>query len=323
MLSTRARSRPPASAGRSSRAAAARSGAADAHRRAAGAARRPAGRRAARAAAGQRHRPDVLGCRAGARRPAAPAQLPALQRARARSCRGGARPSPHGIREYAFRHQILHQVTYDTRAQAGEAPGARTHRRLAGAPRPARRQEPARRRGRALRAGRRRRQRRRVLRPRGRAHGRHFVHDAAVGSRDAGAGVAARRRRRAALAAARPRASARCDCWGGASAQLADIDALQALAEAMPPGAEGDAATRRGRLAPGRHRAPHRRLGDAGARGTAHAWRSPSAPAIERLALRAIQRLAQALAFRGDPAAGRALAEAGAGARPGARARRG
>ena len=85
----------------------------DADRRAAGPARRPAGARAADAAASQRHRPGVLG--PGAGRARHEGQRDACRRWCAASSRCRARTrSNDDLREYAFKHQILHQVTYET-----------------------------------------------------------------------------------------------------------------------------------------------------------------------------------------------------------------
>ena len=92
--------------------------------------------------------------------------------------------------------------------------------------------------------------------------------------------------------------------------QLQDIEAMLALAEALPPGGEGDArraeaawrrcdiADRTGEWARAEHEARR-------------ALQLAERAGAEDVALRAMQRLAQALAFQGDPAAGLAIAEAG------------
>jgi tetratricopeptide (TPR) repeat protein len=220
-------------------------------------------------------------------------------------------PIAETIREYAFHHQILHQVTYDTvlKTSVKRQAHARTADWLAhhaGAVR----QEPARRRGRALRSRRRYRSCCRVLRPRGEhmasiPRARRRPGPRGAGSEGCWATDESELRWR--LLANRERV---LDLMGRREAQLADIEALQALAEAMPPGVEGD--TRHAEVA--WRRADHaHRIGD---------WETQEREArrtqslAERtgdpvLALRSIHRLAPALAFRGDAAAGRALAEAG------------
>jgi class 3 adenylate cyclase len=92
--------------------------------------------------------------------------------------------------------------------------------------------------------------------------------------------------------------------------QLQDIEAMLALAEALPPGAEGDArraeaAWRRCDIAD--------RMGEwaRAEREARRALQLAERAGAEDVALRAMQRLAQALAFQGDPAAGLAVAKAG------------
>jgi class 3 adenylate cyclase/tetratricopeptide (TPR) repeat protein len=92
--------------------------------------------------------------------------------------------------------------------------------------------------------------------------------------------------------------------------QLQDIEAMLALAEDLPPGAEGDArraeaAWRRCDLAD--------RMGEwaRAEREARRALRLAECAGAEDIALRAMQRLAQALAFQGDPTAGLAMAEVG------------
>ena len=246
---------------------------------------------------------------AGARRRAGADAICRRCSARAGPSATGPRPRADGVGEYAFHHQILHQVTYDTVLKRVKRQRPRARRRLAGATtrrararaccgRGATHYEQA---GDAAQC-------RRVLRPRGRAPAGIYVHERPSTHTARALRLASRRRHRAALAAAgHPRARARPA--RPARRAAADIDALQALAEAMPPGAEGDA--RRAEVA--WRRADHaHRIGDWEAqerearRTLALAERAGDVP----LALRAIHRLAPALAFRGDPAAGRALAEA-------------
>ncbi|MCE9657522.1 MAG: AAA family ATPase [Burkholderiales bacterium] len=239
---------------------------------------------------------------------AAPAQLPALEGrelVHAKEARGAA---AEGLREYAFHHQILHQVTYDTvlkrvkrEAHARTADWLAHHagavsRSLLGAA--AAHYEQA---GDSAQAA--------------EYYARAAEHMAGMYVHDAALDHTARALRllgdddvelRWRLLANRERV---LDLLGRREAQLADIAALEALAEAMPPGFEGD--TRRAEVA--WRRADHaHRIGD---------WETQEREArrtqalAERagdvtLALRAIHRLAPALAFRGDPATGRALGEA-------------
>jgi len=92
--------------------------------------------------------------------------------------------------------------------------------------------------------------------------------------------------------------------------QLEDIESLLALAEALPPGSEGD--TRRAEAAWRRCDIADR-TGDwpCAAREARRAIELAERAGADDIALRAMQRLAQALAFQGDPAAGLAIAEAG------------
>ncbi len=125
---------------------------------------------------------------------------------RASSSTGRARRAGRadGICEYAFAHQILHQVTYDTVLKRVKRARPRASRRLAGASR-------GRARARACLAPRPSTTSRRAT-PRNAAEhyaraAAHlagiFVHDAALDATRAGAEIGWRRRRRAALAAPR------------------------------------------------------------------------------------------------------------------------
>jgi class 3 adenylate cyclase/tetratricopeptide (TPR) repeat protein len=97
---------------------------------------------------------------------------------------------------------------------------------------------------------------------------------------------------------------------GRREAQAADLEALHALADAMPPGASGD--TRRAYAAYRRSDLAHR-TGDWATqeREARRAQALAERAGDESMALRAIARLAQALAYQGDPRSGQAVAEAG------------
>jgi predicted ATPase/class 3 adenylate cyclase len=100
------------------------------------------------------------------------------------------------------------------------------------------------------------------------------------------------------------------DMLGRREAQRTDIDALHALAQAMPPGSEGD--RRRAEVALRRADHAHRTSDwDTQEREARNAQALAERAGDLQLALRAIHRLAPALAFRGQAAAGQALAEAG------------
>jgi class 3 adenylate cyclase len=213
------------------------------------------------------------------------------------------------VGEYAFRHQILHQVTYDTllkrdkrSAHARTAQwlaqhaGARAQGLLATA---AEHYEKA---GDAANAA--------------EFYARGAVHHAATFANEQALDCTAR-----ALALASPEDSAlrwrllstrerTLELLARRDLQLQDIEAMLALAEALPPGAEGDArraeaAWRRCDIAD--------RTGDwaRAEREARRALQLAERAGAEDVALRAMQRLAQALAFQGDPAAGLAIAEAG------------
>ncbi|HEY1326744.1 MAG TPA: adenylate/guanylate cyclase domain-containing protein [Casimicrobiaceae bacterium] len=213
------------------------------------------------------------------------------------------------VSEYAFRHQILHQVTYDTllkrdkrSAHARTAQwlaqhaGARAHGLLASA---AEHYEKA---GDAANAA--------------EFYARAAAHHAAMFANEQALECTAR-----ALALASPNDNAlrwrllatrerTLELLARRDLQLQDIEAMLALAEAAPPGAEGDAlraeaAWRRCDIAD--------RMGEwANAeRDARHALQLAERAGADDIALRAMQRLAQALAFQGDPAAGLAIAQVG------------
>jgi len=239
---------------------------------------------------------------------AAATRLPALQARELVHRKGPTSRATDDVCEYTFDHQILHQVTYDTvlkrvkrRAHARAADWLAHHagamsKSMFGAA--AAHYEQA---GDAAHAA--------------EYYARAAEHLAGIYVHDAALDATARALNwvsdddvelRWRLLANRERV---LDLLGRREAQLTDIDALSALAETMPPGVEGD--TRRAEVA--WRRADHaHRTGDwatqerEARRTQALAERAGHVP----LALRAIHRLAPALAYRGDPATGRALAEA-------------
>ena len=242
--------------------------------------------------------------------PAAPAQLPRLQaRALIRAKAVAITETDTDLREFAFDHQILHQVTYDTvlkgvrrRAHARVADWLAHHagavgNSLLGAA--AWHYEQA---GDAAQAA--------EFYARAAEHEAGlFVHEAALDEaahalRLAGDDAVDLRWR---VLAARERV---LDLLGRREAQRADIEALAALAAALPAGTAGDA--RRADVAWRRADFAHR-TGDweTQEREAAHAQGLAERAGDEPLALRAIQRRAQAAAYRGRPEEGRALAEAG------------
>ena len=214
-----------------------------------------------------------------------------------------------GAGEYAFRHQILHQVTYDTllkRDKRGahartaqwlaQHAGARAQGLLATA---ADHYEKA---GDAANAA--------------EFYARAAAHHAATFANEQALDCTARALSLASVDdhALRWRALATrertLELLARRETQLRDIDAMLALADGLPPGAEGDArraeaAWRRCDIAD--------RMGDYGRaeREARRALQLAERAGAEDIALRAMQRLAQALAFQGDPAAGLAIAEAG------------
>ncbi|HSC97636.1 MAG TPA: adenylate/guanylate cyclase domain-containing protein [Casimicrobiaceae bacterium] len=213
------------------------------------------------------------------------------------------------VGEYAFRHQILHQVTYDTllkrdkrSAHARTAQwlahhaGARAQGLLAAA---AEHYEKA---GDAANAA--------------EFYARAAHHHAATFANEQALHCTAR-----ALALVSPHDSAlrwrllatrerTLELLARRDLQLQDIEAMLALADALPPGAEGDA--RRAEAAWRRCDIADRMGEWARAEGEARrALQLAEQAGAEHIALRAMQRLAQALAFQGNPAAGLAIAEAG------------
>ena len=241
--------------------------------------------------------------------PAAAALLPALQARGLVDLDEAAAARGDDIREFAFRQQILHQVTYDTvlkrmkrRAHAQVADwlahraGARSRNLLGTAA------EHYERAGDAASAA-------EFYTRAAEQMAGTFAHDAALDYTTRAlallaAGDDAMRWR---LLANRERV---LDLLGRRDAQLADIEALIAIAEATPPGQaqhlrRADAAWRRADIA--------HRTGDweTQAREAARARTLAEQAGDEALALRALKRLADAVAHGGDPDRGRVLAEEG------------
>ena len=239
-------------------------------------------------------------------------QLPALQgRELCRGCEealGG--DLGNDVREYAFRQQILHQVTYDTvlkatrrkaHAKAAEwlsqHSGTRANGLLLGAA--ARHFELA---GDSANAA------EHYARAAAQAaatfsHDRLLDHTAQALKLAAPDDIALHWR----LRATRERT---LDMLGRRDEQMQDVEALLALAAGMPQGADGDmhradAAWRRCDIA--------LRTGDwpTQEREARRAWALAEGVGAGGLALRAIQRLAQALAMKGDPEQGLAVAQDG------------
>lgn len=237
-------------------------------------------------------------------------QLPSLQaRELVQSITAQDEVGADDIREYAFRHQILHQVTYDTvlrsvkqRAHARVADwlahhaGARSKAMMGAAA------EHYERAGDLANAA--------EFYARAAEHMVQVsVQDAALDSATRGLAVLGGEtgHLRWRLLATRERV---LSLMGRREAQSADLDALRALAEAMPEGKVGDA---RRAFAAYRSADMAHRTGD-WARQESEARRAQALAervGDESMALHAIARVAQALAYQGDAATGRTIAEAG------------
>ena len=237
----------------------------------------------------------------------APAQLPALRERALVEPREGPAAAAHGIREHVFGHQLLHQVTYNTvlkrvkrAAHARAADWLARHTGILGT--------------RLLAAA---AQHYELAGDAGNAADHYaraaahmvetFAHEPALEASTRGLGLLADSdvERRWRLLGLREQA---LQFLGRRDAQRVDLDAMAALADALPPGIAGD----RRRAEAARRRADFaHRIGDwamqerESRRGLALA----EAAGDEFMALRAVRRLAEALALQGDPAAGRALAE--------------
>ena len=237
----------------------------------------------------------------------APAHLPALRAHALVEPRPGAQAPSHGLREHAFSHQILHEVTYGTvlkrvkrAAHARAADWLARHAGILGTRMLAAAAEHFERAGDVANAA--------EHYARAAAHMVDtFAHEAAADTASRGLGLLgpddAELRWR--LLGHREEALA---MLGRRDAQLADIEALAALADAMPPGPAGD--LRRAEAARRRTDLAHRTGDWPGQEREARRTRALAERAgDEAMALRAVKRIAEALAFQGHPAAGRVLAE--------------
>ena len=237
----------------------------------------------------------------------APAQLPALRSRALVEPREGLEAAAHGMREHAFSHQILHQVTYDTvlkrvkrAAHARAADWLARHTGVLGTRLLAAAAEHYERAGDAVNAV--------EHYARAAAHMVDtFAHEAAIESSTRGLALLGEADvdRRWRLLGLREQA---LQMLGRRDEQRADIDALAAVADALPPGAPGD----RSRAEAARRRSDFaHRIGDWALqeREARRCVALGEAAGDEALALRGTRRLAEALALQGDPAAGRALAE--------------
>jgi len=213
------------------------------------------------------------------------------------------------VGQYAFRHQLLHQVTYDTLLKRDKRDAhARTAQWLA-------RHAQARAQGLLATAA------EHYAKASDAANAAEFYARAAAHHAGTFANEQALDCTARALALASPDDGAlrwrllatrerTLDLLGRRDAQLQDIEAMLALAEVLPPGVEGDArraeaAWRRCDIAD--------RMGEwaRSEREARRALQLAERAGAQDVALRAMQRLAQALAFQGNPAAGLVIAEAG------------
>jgi class 3 adenylate cyclase/tetratricopeptide (TPR) repeat protein len=237
----------------------------------------------------------------------APAQLPALRSRALVDPRDGLEAAAHGIREYAFSHQILHQVTYETvlkrvkrAAHARVADWLARHTGILGTRLLAAAAEHYEHAGDAINAA--------EHYARAAEHMVDtFAHEAAIESSTRGLGLLGEADigLRWRLLGLRERA---LQMLGRRDEQRADIDALAALADALPYGASGD----RSRAEVARRRSDFaHRIGDWALqeREAKRCVTLGEAAGDEALVLRGTRRLAEALALQGDPAAGRTLAE--------------
>ena len=237
----------------------------------------------------------------------AAAQLPSLQRRDLVRATDASAVAVGGIREFAFSHQLLHQVTYDTvlrrerrDAHARVAQWLAQHAGALSLSLLGTAAEHYERAGDAARAA--------EFYTRAAEHmAGIFAHDAAL---DFTARALALLAEDAAdlrwrLLANRERV---LDMLGRRDAQRDDIESMHALAAALPAGRAGDA--RRADVAWRRADIAHR-TGDWGLqeREARRARALAERAGDEALALRATQRLAQSIAYQGDPAGGLALAQ--------------
>jgi class 3 adenylate cyclase/tetratricopeptide (TPR) repeat protein len=238
----------------------------------------------------------------------APAHLPALRARALIEPKEVSQAFGHGIREHAFAHQILHQVTYDTvlrrsrqGAHARAADWIVRHIGILGKRLLAVAAEHYERAGDTANAG--------EYYARAAAYMvETFAHVAAVESSTRGLEIVAMDdvEPRWRLLDLREQALQKL---GRSDPQRADIDALAVIADATPAGAPGD--LRRAEVARRRSDFAHR-IGDwpMQEREARRCRDLAAAAGDETLFLRGTRRLAEALAFQGDPSAGRRLAEA-------------
>ena len=237
----------------------------------------------------------------------APRRLPALRARALVEPKEDSEAVAHGVREHAFSHQILHQVTYGTvlrrvkrDAHARAADWLARHTGILGPRLLAVAAEHYERAGDAANAA--------EHYARAAANMvETFAHEAAIEASTRGLGLVASDEveLRWRLLGVREQA---LEMLGRRDAQRADLDALAAIADAMPPGAPGD--WRRAEVARRRSDFAHR-IGDWAVqeREARRCQALAVAAADEPMVLSATKRLAEALAYQGDPAAGRALAE--------------
>jgi class 3 adenylate cyclase/tetratricopeptide (TPR) repeat protein len=234
-------------------------------------------------------------------------QLPALRARAVVEAKEGSDDAAHGIREHAFSHQLLHEVTYETvlkrvkrAAHARAADWLARHVDVLGTRLLAAAAEHYERAGDTVNAA--------EHYTRAASHMvATYAHDAAVEYGTRGLRLAAPddAERRWRLLGYREQA---LQMLQRREAQREDIDAMAALADAMPAGAAGD--LHRSEVA--RRRAAFaNRIGDwPGQEREARLAKVLAERAgDEAVALRSVQRIVEALAYQGDPAAGRALAD--------------
>jgi class 3 adenylate cyclase/tetratricopeptide (TPR) repeat protein len=237
----------------------------------------------------------------------APAQLPALRSRALVERKEGPDAAAYSLGEHAFSHQLLHQVIYDTvlkrvkqTAHARTADWLARHTGILGTGLVAAAAEHYERAGDVVNAA--------EHYIRAAAHMiETFAHESAIETTTRALGLLAGTdvERRWRLLGLREQA---LQMLGRREAQLEDIDAMAALADALPPGTAND--LRRAEASRRRSDFAHR-IGDWAMqeREARRAMSLAETAGDQPMVLRAVRRLAEALALQGDPAAGRALAE--------------